>query len=234
MKKTILSTLALFSFAILGGGSFDTIGYYLLTFAIIFIVMTIIALICDNNPQRQKKENERREQERLEKEAKEKAAKAAYENARNEFVQQNGEPDRTIILSPMNFMEEIHVYEAKKKVFILGKGYEFKDIIACSMSDSPTVIKGKTTATTKSNTGSTIGRAVVGGVIAGTAGAVIGGTTGKKETEIHQEKDTVVHNYTVIINVNSISEPIIRICTGTDGKLTNDIIGLMNVVIARK
>ena len=49
-----------------------------------------------------------------------------------------------------------------------------------------------------------------------------------------QEKDVTYHDYTVIINVNSITNPIIRITTGEDGKLTNDIVGLMNVIITRK
>ena len=48
------------------------------------------------------------------------------------------------------------------------------------------------------------------------------------------EYDKTEHDYTVIINVDSISEPVIRIHTGRDGKLTNEIVGLMNVIISRK
>ena len=46
--------------------------------------------------------------------------------------------------------------------------------------------------------------------------------------------DRTIHDYTVIINVNSISNPVIRVHTGERGKLTNEIVGLMNVIIARK
>ena len=56
----------------------------------------------------------------------------------------------------------------------------------------------------------------------------------KKNTEYIQEDDKTFHDYTVIINVNSIAEPIIRIHTKEDGKLTNEIVGLMNVIISRK
>ena len=91
-------------------------------------------------------------------------------------------------------------------------------------------------STTKSSNGNAIGRAVVGGVIAGGAGAVIGGTTGKKNTEtIYKQKDDIVkHDYTVIINVNSISNPIVRINLGDNGKLVNEIVATMNVIIMNK
>ena len=79
-----------------------------------------------------------------------------------------------------------------------------------------------------------IGRSIIGDVMAGPAGAVIGGTTGKKQTEFTQGNDYTVHDYTVIININSISDPIIRIHTGKDGTLTNEIVGLMNVILSRK
>jgi hypothetical protein len=79
-----------------------------------------------------------------------------------------------------------------------------------------------------------LGRSVVGSVLGGTAGAIIGGTTAQQKTEYIQEDDRTIHDYTVIININSISNPVIRIHTGRDGKLTNEIVGLMNVIISRK
>lgn len=107
-------------------------------------------------------------------------------------------------------------------------------ILCLVLSDNPQVIKGNITAVTKSKNGSVIGRAIVGDVVAGPAGAIIGGTTAKKNTEFIQGNDRTIHDYTVIINMNSIVEPIIRIHTGEDGRLTNEIVGLMNVIISRK
>lgn len=76
-----------------------------------------------------------------------------------------------------------------------------------------------------------IGRAVVGGVLAGGAGAVIGGTTAAKDTVTvaTHANDTVIHDYTVVINVNSFSNPVVRIPLGKDK--VNEIVGLMNVII---
>ena len=139
-----------------------------------------------------------------------------------------------MVISDLDLNSEIHVYESSKKVFILGKEYSFKDVISCTFSDNPRIVKGKITAVTKSKNGNVIGRAIVGDVVAGPAGAIIGGTTAKKNTEYIQEDDKTIHDYTVIINMNSIAEPIIRIHTGEDGKLTNEIVGLMRVIISRK
>ena len=70
--------------------------------------------------------------------------------------------------------------------------------------------------------------------MAGPAGAIIGGATAKKHTEHIQGKSFTFHDYSVLINVNSISEPIIRINTGRRKELANEIVGLMNVIISRK
>ena len=107
------------------------------------------------------------------------------------------------------------------------------DILSCTFSDSPKVIKGKVTQETKTNSGNMVKRAVVGDVLLGGAGAVIGGSTASKTTTTIQEADKTYHNYTVIININNLSEPIMRIELGEDGKTVNEIVGLMNVIINR-
>ena len=115
-----------------------------------------------------------------------------------------------------------------------GKEYSFKDVMSCSVSSRDRIERGNVTAITESNNGSVIGRAIVGDIVAGPAGAIIGGSTAKQKTEYIQGDDRVVHDYTVNITMNSISEPNIRINTGERPKLTNEIVSLMNVIIARK
>lgn len=63
---------------------------------------------------------------------------------------------------------------------------------------------------------------------------VMYGVTAKKSTVMNQKNDILVHDYTVIINVNSLSEPIIRIPLGDDINMVDDIVGLMNVIISRR
>lgn len=233
--KLFLSSLILLAFAILGGGSFDEhgniAGWVWIILAVI-VVLFLIVLIMSYQEEENKKE--KREQARLKREERLKAQTEEYETLKQQFLTTNGTPDKTLVIDKLDINSEIHVYESSKRVFILGKEYAFKDVMSCTFSDNPRVIKGKITAVTKSKNGSVIGRAIVGDVVAGPAGAIIGGTTAKKNTEYIQGNDKTVHDYTVIINMNSIVEPIIRIHTGEDGKLTNDIVGLMNVIISRK
>ena len=146
----------------------------------------------------------------------------------------NGMPDKTIVVRELDLNSEIHVYEHSKKVFIMGKEYTFKDVLACSVSSQERIEKGNIISVTGSDNGSVAGRAIVGGIIAGPAGAIIGGSTADKRTEISQDDDKVVRDYTVNITMNSITDPIINIHTGEDVKLTNEVVSLMNVIIANK
>ena len=231
--KTLLSILILAFFAIIGGGSKEedslTIGVILSVICIIICIAGAIYKVKSDQEEKEKKRMDLIRQ--LEEKSKQ---EDCYKNQKLMFISRNGNPDKTIIIKENDINSEINVYINTKLVFILGKQYKFGDILSCTYDDNKTTIKGKISSVTDSGTGSTIGRAVVGGVIAGPAGAIIGGTTSSKYTRYTQEDDKIIHDYTVLINVNSISEPIIRINTGEDGKLTNDIVGLMNVIIRRK
>jgi heme exporter protein D len=233
--KVLYSVLVIAIFGILGGASVGDDGslQWWVWIAIIAIVLVlIIGAVTSGEDEKEKRAKAELERKRREEELEQ--AKKAYSAWYDRYVAENGTPDRTIEIEEFNRENVILVHEAAKQIYICGKTYDFKDIISCTFSDSPTVIKGAVKAVTKSNNGSTIGRAIVGDVIAGSAGAIIGGTTGKKTTEFHRENDRTVHDYTVVINVNSIANPIIRIHTGEGGRMTNEIVGLMNVIIARR
>ena len=234
-SKSILSMLILLAFAVLGGGSVNENGnleswvwLVIAAFAIIFTIAIVSA------SEEESKKRVQEENARLEREEKLRIKKEEYNSQKQLFLAENGTPSKTLIINEYDINSEINVYENSKKIFILGREFLFKDVMSCTFSDSPRVIKGKMIAVTKSKNGSVIGRSIVGDVVAGPAGAIIGGTTAKKHTEYIQEDDKTVHDYTVVINMNSISEPIIRIHTGENGKLTNEIVGLMNVIISRK
>lgn len=231
--KLVLSIIVLISFAILGGGSIDqfiTAFQVWLFVMIAFIIVLVIYKMCTFNEEEGKREQRRKLQEaqRMEK-------KKIFEAETQKLIAEMGEPDKTISLmnDAYDINDSINVYESKQIVRILGKNYAFKDILSCTFTDNSYIKKGKVTAETTTKTGSMASRAIVGDIIAGPVGSVIGGTTAKKNATYHQEDDTTIHDYTVIINVNSISEPIIRIRTYRRGSITNEIVGLMNVIINR-
>lgn len=226
--KSILSSVILIVFAILGGGSVKTIETMFWVMVIGPIVL-ISAILIWGQIQKEKKK-EKQEKERLERESKQ----AEYIAQKKQFLAENGTPDKTIVVRELDLNSEIHVYEHSKKVFIMGKEYTFKDVLACSVSSQERIEKGNIISVTGSDNGSVAGRAIVGGIIAGPAGAIIGGSTADKRTEISQDDDKVVRDYTVNITMNSITDPIINIHTGEDVKLTNEVVSLMNVIIANK
>ena len=151
-----------------------------------------------------------------------------------------GAPDKRISIEEDDIDKDIAVFSETKQVYIFGKFYPFADILSCTVDDETTTIKGKMemSSVTTSNTGSTIGRAVIGGLIAGPAGAIIGGSTSSKttHTDVKQGDDTIIHKYYINIGVNNFTTPNIRFFVGGEGSLNkvNEIVAMFNVIINNK
>ena len=158
---------------------------------------------------------------------------SVYSASRKVLIDKYGEPTKTISLKASDLEQEIIAFEESKRIWICGKDFSMSDILGCSLEDNHKVIKGEITSTTQTKNGNMVKRAVVGNILLGGAGAVIGGSTAGKTTITTQGDDTVQHDYTVIINVDSLSNPILTIHVGRDGVLANEIVGLMNVIINR-
>lgn len=158
------------------------------------------------------------------------------------LITQYGTPDRVLAWGEYDINEEVRVYIDQKKLILLGKVYSFSDIITFSIEDKSKVKKGETTiSTTSSETtsnGSMLGRAAVGGLLAGGVGAVIGGATAKKNTEttniVNTRPDRIIHDYYVNINTKDILNPLIIIHVGSESKTTNEIVALLNAVVANR
>ena len=156
-----------------------------------------------------------------------------YSASRKVLIDKYGEPTKTISLKASDLEQEIIAFEASKRIWICGKDFSMNDILGCSLEDNQKVIKGEVTSTTQTKNGNMVKRAVVGNILLGGAGAIIGGSTAGKTTITTQGDDTVQHDYTIVINVDSLSNPILRIHVGRDEVLANEIVGLMNVIINR-
>ena len=158
---------------------------------------------------------------------------SVYSASRKVLIDKYGEPTKTISLKASDLEQEIIAFEAFKRIWICGKDFSMNDILGCSLEDNQKVIKGEVTSTTQTKNGNMVKRAVVGNILLGGAGAIIGGSTAGKTTITTQGDDTVQHDYTIVINVDSLSNPILTIHVGRDGVLANEIVGLMNVIINR-
>ena len=159
--------------------------------------------------------------------------KEEYASAMSDLVNKYGNPDKVISLNGYDINNDIIAFGNTKRVWIAGKDLQMSDILNCTYNDNSYIEKGAVSYETRTKNGSMATRAIVGGVLTGGVGAMVGGATAKKSTIVNQENDTLIHDYTVIINVNSLSEPIIRIPLGNDIDMVDDIVGLMNVIISR-
>lgn len=226
---------------------------------IVFIIGTIIAFIClfndhffwcmiimvitggisssiwqNKKNEKEREERKRRQEERkVQKQAEFEQKSPIYNAQKNELISKYGQPDKSILFEELNLQKEIIVFGKVNRIWLLGKDLPMSDILSCTFNDNQHTVKGSVSYETKTSTGNMAKRAIVGGVLTGGVGAVVGGATARKETTVKQENDKVIHDYTVIININSLSEPIVKIPLGSDGAKVNEIVGLMNVIISR-
>lgn len=207
-----------------------------ITLGIIFIIAIVIIITYFSTSAKKEKKLDEERNKRLAKEWNEYRIKKENEYNENKkaLLSQYGSPVKSIIIKERDLNNEILVFETAKRIWICGNDYPMKAILNCTYSDNPRVVKGKITSTTKTNTGSMVKRAVVGDVLLGSTGAIIGGATASKTTVSTQENDKIHHDYTVIINVDSLSNPIVKIPLGEDVKTADEIVGMMNVIISRQ
>lgn len=157
----------------------------------------------------------------------------AYNDSYAALLKKYGQPTKKISLALYDLNKDIIAFEESSRIWICGNDLQMKNIISCTFTDDMKIVKGKITSTTQTKNGNMVKRAVVGDVLLGGAGAIIGGSTAAKSTITTQENDKVYHNYTVLVNVDSLSDPIIYIQIGDNGTKLNEIIGLFNVIVKR-
>jgi hypothetical protein len=213
-------------------------GWYILgTILSLIPIFAVIALVISSQKEKVEREERQKRSQEL-KAKKEEELKTiiipAYNKSRTELINRYGNPTKVFVLEQYNLNKEIIAFEESKRIWICGSDFPMKSILSCTFTDDKNVVKGQITSTTTTNSGNMVKRAVVGDVLLGPAGAIIGGSTASKATITTQENDKVVHDYTVILNVDSLSEPIIRVHIGSDVDTVNEIVGLMNVIISRR
>ncbi len=240
-KKKFLSIIAVIVFAILASASIDStdITIFLVIFGLLMVGGIIAAIITN-------KENEKAEQEKKEKRRIDEEYRLALAERKEAERAKKYNKLTTLMSSPGKVIEYdydhyVMVNENTSQIMLNEHVYNFKDIINYTLSDNTTVIQkhsgGEITSTSSTDTGSMLGRAVVGGVLAGGVGAAIGGSTAKRETTSSVAPSTTtsstIHDYLIAVTVNSLSKPIERLRLGEDGSNTNEICALLSVIISR-
>lgn len=123
------------------------------------------------------------------------------------------------------------INDTTKKIYYNYRNYDFKDILNFSVQDDAITENSGSFSTSSADTRSMIGRAAIGGVIAGSTGAIIGGATAKRTTMNSGFQSKVVHDYSIVITVNNISSPNFTIHIGNDEVSLNKIISTLTVIL---
>ena len=196
---------------------------------VFFALLCIFGIILNEKEEKNKKSRKEDYKKRIVKE--QEYIKNEYEKKKYLLIKTYGEQDKDVIIKYRGLQSDIMSFSNFNRIWILGHDYSMDDIIGCSLHDEQSIQQGTVSFETKVKTGNMVKRAVVGGLLFGGAGAVIGGVTAKKASISKQDDDKVVHNYTVFINVNSMSNPVISVNVGKDVHKANEIVSLINVII---
>ena len=163
-------------------------------------------------------------------------AQQANDRARASLTTKYGEPERIFRLNGKTIESAFIVFPQSRSLYYNTRVIPYDQILGCEIKDeSYDTVSGTKEEITKNSNGSTIGRALVGGLVAGPAGAIIGGVTSKKTTTVVDNTFTVTHHhYYVLINTSSTSTPVIRVDCDTDKKTAEEIKAIVSGIISKR
>ncbi len=216
---------------------------------VVIAAIVVIFLIAVNSGPSKEEIEKRNQQMKLERYAKTQALLDQHNTKLEEISKKIGGVDVNIPIkierSPLNgewlnipYAEEsFYVSLSTKQIYYKERFVKFDKIINCDYSDNATTTstqRGTASSTIKTNTGSTVGRAIVGGAIAGPAGAIIGGTSAKKNAEtkiVNKTISTTKHDYTIRIHIADILNPLLEIKCGENEEATHKIVSTIFAII---
>ncbi len=207
-----------------------------------FVIFDLIEIISKKNAARQVEEERIALKIRQEDEENKKQVESAYKASFDEYVSLYGICTTDILLSSpsTSVYNHLYVFEESSMLILNGERIPFAKILAFSLNDdSETIVHNETqyTSTTKTSTGSMLGRAMVGGVLLGGVGALAGATTAKTESvtvpSSGYSTSTTRHRYVLFINLDDLSNPTREIVLGEDTKHAYNVANIFNIIIQR-
>ena len=210
-------------------------GIIVCLFSSIMVLGGLYRLISgDKEDELMRQEKEKKKQKALESEAK---LIESYESSIKEYDLLYGILSAKFLISTYgssNYTDKyIFIYEASSHIIIRDIVYKFSDIITCELTNNSQTIYSSVESHTRTNTASTLGRAVVGGVLLGGAGAIIGGATANKRTIVNKQLAKTTNNYSIHLTVNKITDPYLSIKIGENENLARNLYSLFSVITER-
>lgn len=181
-------------------------------------------------------------EESARKQAMKEQAEAEYAKEYGKLVEQYGEATTSFVLGldKTKVSNYLYVFEPASIVCLKGEVIPFGKILGFSLNDdTETVMHNESSysSVTKTDTGSMIGRAAVGGILFGGVGALAGATTAKQETvttpKLNQTTSTTKHEFSLYLNIDDLSNPLREIKLGADIMRAQTIANVFNIIVQR-
>ncbi|MBQ0056860.1 MAG: hypothetical protein KBT20_04300 [Bacteroidales bacterium] len=193
---------------------------------IFFVIFMIASTIEDKK--REKRKEERRKAYNPEEAEKRKALAA------QKLIEFEAKYGKDPIIVRTRLYDKLVVSKVNPIMQINETDFSFEDVLDYRLQDDYKVIASTIQTKTKTKTGSMVGRAIVGTLVAGPVGAVIGGATAKSETVTTGSPEKTVHHYNIYITVNDLEKPQRVLHFGEERNKANETLSLLKVVFAQK
>lgn len=194
----------------------------------VIIILVILLVICAFVKVKMNEQKHQENQERIKE--KKKRQEAIFSTQKEKY----GEPEHVVMMG--SYEHSLIAFSEAKQLYYNLDYYPYESLSSCSLEvESYSKIIGKQTSVSKSDTGSLLGRAVVGNMIAGPTGAIIGGVTGKKTTTTSNNLRTVtMHNYYVHVKTSDSKHPSFTIdCSFLGREKAEEVERIINDIISR-
>ncbi len=199
----------------------------------IVAVIAIVIIVAKMEKRQQQKEYEeyaqKREQQKIE------STQSKIDNALELLTKKHGAPDRVIRPNDLTDYGYFALFVNHKVIYINDIAFPFADIASYKLVDNCQITKGNISGsvTTSADTKDVVLSSLAGKFYGGRTGAIIGGATATKHSSIHltQSNDTLIHNYTLLVNLKGINREGIEMHLGDDWRLAAELEHLFDQII---
>jgi len=209
----------------------------ILIFLGVIILCVLLFIIFRSIAKAEKRQQELAEEEEARKRYQKKinSVQSKIDRALNKLIAKYGQPDRVIRPNDLTDYGYFALFVNHKVIYINDIAFPFADIASYKLVDNCQITKGDISGsiTTSADTKDVVISSLAGDFFGGKTGAIIGGATAQKHSSVNlvQNNDTLVHDYTLLINLKGINREGIEMHIGDDWRLAAELEHLFDQII---
>jgi hypothetical protein len=203
----------------------------------IVAVVAILIIVAKNSDKQEKLQQQEAYEEYAQKMEQQKieSTQSQIDDALELLTEKHGAPDRVIRPNDLTDYGYFALFVNHKVIYINDIAFPFADIASYKLVDNCQITKGNISGsvTTSADTKDVVISSLAGDFWGGKTGAIIGGATAQKHSSVNlmQSNDTLVHDYTLLINLKGINREGIEMHIGDDWRLAAELEHLFDQII---